>query len=202
MKSFLISALLFLLSVGAAIACSVYTENFCSDVRELAAELPDAAELSQLGAIEHGESGSDVGESDTNESNTNGSDASGNGTNKSDVSGNGESGSSQSSGDNNGGIASIGGGSNGTGGEGKIYPELGEAFEALDRLDGLWEHHRKALDVFVTADYLNQAEQSLIRLKAYLECGYYSDYLAEKDVFDSVIEQIRLRETLSPENLY
>ena len=41
MRSFLISALLFLLSVGAAIACSVYTENFCSDVRELAAALPD-----------------------------------------------------------------------------------------------------------------------------------------------------------------
>ena len=165
MKSFLISALLFLLSVGAAIACSVYTENFCSDVRELAAELPDAAELSQLGAIVNADSASDASERGNN-------------------------------------TANIGSGNEGTSGEGVSYPELGEAFEALDRLDGLWEQHRKALDVFVTADYLNQAEQSLIRLKAYLECGYYSDYLAEKDVFDSVIEQIRLRETLSPENLY
>lgn len=166
MRSFLISALLFLLSVGAAIACSIYTENFCSDVRELAAALPDASELSQLGTTEHADSGSDA------------------------------------SGSDNSGNASIGSGNDGASGEGAIYPELGKAFEALDRLDGLWEQHRKVLDVFVAADYLNQAEQSLIRLKAYLECEYYSDYLAEKDVFDSVIEQIRLRETLSPENLY
>ena len=54
----------------------------------------------------------------------------------------------------------------------------------------------------MTADYLNQAEQSLKRLKAYYDRGYFSDYLAELAVFNGTIKQIRLRETLSPENLY
>ena len=145
MKSFLISALLLLLSVGAAISCSVYTDRFCDDVAELTERLPDGNELSEMGAIERGESSDaeinfSVGSSDT--------------------------------------------------------------LAALNELSELWDKHRKSLDIFVTADYLNQAEQSLIRLKAYYERGYFSDYLAELAVFDSTIEQIRLRETLSPENLY
>lgn len=145
MKSFLISALLLLLSVGAAIACSVYTDRFCDDVAELTERLPDDNELSEMGAIERGES----------------SDA-----------------------------------------EMNFSADSSDALAALNELSELWDKHRKSLDIFVTADYLNQAEQSLIRLKAYYERGYFSDYLAELAVFDSTIEQIRLRETLSPENLY
>ena len=145
MKSFLISALLLLLSVGAAISCSVYTDRFCDDVAELTERLPDDSELSEMGAIERGES----------------SDA-----------------------------------------EMNFSADSSDALAALNELSELWDKHRKSLDIFVTADYLNQAEQSLIRLKAYYERGYFSDYLAELAVFDSTIEQIRLRETLSPENLY
>ncbi len=77
-----------------------------------------------------------------------------------------------------------------------------DALAALNELSELWDKHRKSLDIFVTADYLNQAEQSLIRLKAYYDRGYFSDYLAELAVFNGTIRQIRLRETLSPENLY
>ena len=56
MKSFLISALLLLLSIGAAITCSVYTDHFCNAVTELTEKLPDDSELSEMGAIERGES--------------------------------------------------------------------------------------------------------------------------------------------------
>ena len=40
MKSFLISTLLLLLSIGAAITCSVYTDRFCNAVTELTERLP------------------------------------------------------------------------------------------------------------------------------------------------------------------
>ena len=145
MKSFLISALLLLLSIGAAITCSVYTDRFCNSVTELTERLPDDSELSEMGAIERGES----------------SDA-----------------------------------------EMNFSADSSDALAALNELTELWDKHRKSLDIFVTADYLNQAEQSLIRLKAYYERGYFSDYLAELAVFNSTIKQIRLRETVSPENLY
>lgn len=56
MKSFLISTLLLLLSIGAAITCSVYTDRFCNAVTELTERLPDDSELSEMGAIERGES--------------------------------------------------------------------------------------------------------------------------------------------------
>ena len=142
MKSFLISALLLLLSIGAAITCSVYTDRFCNAVTE---RLPDDSELSEMGAIERGES----------------SDA-----------------------------------------EMNFSADSSDALAALNELSELWDKDRKSLDIFVTADYLNQAEQSLIRLKAYYDRGYFSDYLAELAVFNGTIKQIRLRETLSPENLY
>lgn len=145
MKSFLISALLLLLSIGAAITCSVYTDRFCNAVTELTERLPDDSELSEMGAIERGEN----------------SDA-----------------------------------------EMNFSADSSDALAALNELSELWDKHRKSLDIFVTADYLNQAEQSLIRLKAYYDRGYFSDYLAELAVFNGTIKQIRLRETLSPENLY
>lgn len=145
MKSFLISALLLLLSIGAAITCSVYTDRFCNAVTELTERLPDDSELSEMGAIERGES----------------SDA-----------------------------------------EMIFSADSNDALAALNELSELWDTHRKSLDIFVTADYLNQAEQSLIRLKAYYDRGYFNDYLAELAVFNGTIKQIRLRETLSPENLY
>ena len=142
MKSFLISALLLLLSIGAAITCSVYTDRFCNAVTELTERLPDDSELSEMGAIERGDT------------------------------------------------------------EMIFSADSSDALAALNELSELWDKHRKSLDIFVTADYLNQAEQSLIRLKAYYDRGYFSDYLAELAVFNGTIRQIRLRETLSPENLY
>ena len=102
-------------------------------------------------------------------------------------------------------LSSIGAVERGEGGEEEgisVAPELEEALDKLKELSELWNSHRRLLDIFVSADYLIQADQTLIRAEEYFKRGYFSDYLAEKEVFDSIIEQIHQRETLSPENLY